>query len=129
MKNTMLNNVPLKSYIPVDEVFCPFPIYFLRIASLNPYSKSITRILNSLHENAFITIDDILNSTLMDLRKARNFGEKGISVLLELLLRLSDQPELVLDTKKLDDELSAELERIKQAIPIKIQFHDIGIDI
>lgn len=65
----------------------------------------------------------------MDLRKARNFGEKGISVLLELLLRLSDQPELVLDTKKLDDELSAELERIKQAIPIKIQLHDIGIDI
>lgn len=71
------DNIPLKLYIPVPKVFYPFPIHFLRIASVSPYDNSLSRILNSLKENHVLTIDVALNTTVTNLRSSRNFGNKG----------------------------------------------------
>lgn len=122
------DNLPLKLYIPVAKVFYPFPIHFLRIASLTPYDKSLSRILNSLKENQVTTVDMALNTTVNQLRSSRNFGDKGVFVLISLLNNISKQPELVIHTDKLDSDLRLEVERLKQMPSIKKQFNEMGID-
>ncbi|CQR57493.1 hypothetical protein [Paenibacillus riograndensis] len=129
MKITLPHDVPLHLYIPVAKVFYPFPIYFLRLAAPVPYEKSISRILNSLNENSYSSIDKVQNATIGELRQVRNFGEKGLAILLELLHTLSRQPELVLETEKLDHSLRAELDHLKQVMPVKLQLLDIGIEV
>ncbi|MBW4080044.1 hypothetical protein [Paenibacillus sp. S150] len=129
MKITMPQDVPLLFYIPIATVFYPFPIYFLRVAALSPYDKSLSRILNTLHENNYSSIDSVQNATIGELRRIRNFGEKGLAILLELLQTISIQPELVLETEKLDHNLRAELDHIKQVVPVKMQLLDIGIEV
>ncbi|WP_410512037.1 DNA-directed RNA polymerase subunit alpha C-terminal domain-containing protein [Paenibacillus sp. BR2-3] len=127
MKNAMLPNVPLKFYVPVAIVFYPFPIHYLRIATVDTYRKSVSRILNSLQENEYRTISDVLNASLEDLGKARNFGERGKSLLLELLQKICDQPDLVLETGKLEHKLREEVERITRKEPIRKQLYDMGL--
>ncbi|KWX86357.1 hypothetical protein AMQ83_19405, partial [Paenibacillus riograndensis] len=64
-----------------------------------------------------------------ELRQVRNFGEKGLVILLELFHTLSRQPELVLETEKLDHSLRAELDHLKHVMPVKLQLLDIGIEV
>lgn len=127
--NPMNPNVSLKFLFPVPEVFYPFPIHFLRIASTDTSSKGLSRILNSLHENEYITIDDVVNSTMMDLTQNRNFGQKGLLILLDLLETISRKPELILEVKVLEQPLRDEIERIKQEASIKEQLLELGIKI
>ncbi len=129
MKITLPHDIPLLFYIPVAKAFYPFPIYFLRLAAPAPYDKSISRILNSLNENNYSSIDKVQNATIGELRRVRNFGEKGLVILLELLQTLSQQPELVLETDKLDDSLRAELDHLKQVMPVRLQLLEIGIEV
>ncbi|MNC63262.1 hypothetical protein D3C75_1133690 [compost metagenome] len=110
-------------------MFYPFPLYFLRVAAPAPYEKSISRILNSLSENNYASIDKVQHATLGELRQVRNFGEKGLVILLDLLETLSQHPELVLQTGKLDHSLRAELDHLKQVEPVRMQLLDIGIEV
>lgn len=91
--------------------------------------RSLKRILNSLQDNSYLTISDVLNATLEDLGKARNFGKRGKALLLELLRRIADHPELILETEKLGHDLQAEVERLKQLDPIKKQLRALGLEI
>ncbi|KHL94069.1 hypothetical protein QW71_19860 [Paenibacillus sp. IHB B 3415] len=129
MQNAVSGNMPLMHYIPVPEVFHPFPIHFLRIAAPDYSNKSISRILNSLQENDYTIIDKVLNTTVQDLKQTRNFGEKGLHILLDLLNTISDKPELILETGSLDKPLRDEIERLKRIPPVKKQLFDLGIDI
>lgn len=113
MDDTMFPNEPLKFQVPVATVFFPFPIHYLSIAAVDMRERSIKRILNSLQDNSYLTISDVLNATLEDLGKARNFGKRGEALLLELLRRIADHPELILETEKLGHDLQAEVERKK----------------
>lgn len=110
----MKQNATLKFLFPVPKVFYPFPIHFLRIAAPEPSSKSISRILNSLQENNYMTIDDVVNTSPADLVKSRNFGEKGLIVLFILLKTISQKPELVLKTEILEQPLRGQVERLKE---------------
>jgi len=127
--NTIPVDAALKFHIPVALVFYPFPIHYLRIAAVNTSQKSISRILNSLQENDYLTISDVMNATLEELGNARNFGERGQSLLLSLLQTLSEKPELIFETGKLDQILRAEVERIKQMAPIKQKFYEMGLHV
>jgi hypothetical protein len=124
-----MENTPLKTLYPVPKVFYPFPIHFLRIAAPDPSNKSISRILNSLQENNYMTIDDVVNTSPADLVKSRNFGEKGLLVLFILLETISQKPELVLKTEILEQPLRDQVERLKRITPIKNQFIELGIEI
>jgi hypothetical protein len=121
------DNMPIKFYIPVAEVFYSFPIHFLRIASLTPYDKSLSRILNALKENQVTTLEIALDTTVNHLRSSRNIGEKGILVLINLLENISQKPELVIHTDHLDPVLRNELEQFKQIPSIKKQLIEMGI--
>lgn len=122
-------NLPLKSFIPVPVVFYPFPVHFLRIVGPSHSDKRISRVLNSLQENEYTTIDDLLNSTVEDLINMRNFGEKGLKILISLLEGITQKPELILDTEFLDQSLREEVERIKQVPPVRKQLLELGIEV
>ncbi|OME10737.1 DNA-directed RNA polymerase subunit alpha C-terminal domain-containing protein [Paenibacillus odorifer] len=125
----MNQNVSLKFLFPVPKVFYSFPIHFLRIASSNTSNKGIFRILNSLLENEYMTIDDVVNSTMKELTQNRNFGKKGLLILLNLLETISHKPELILETKTLEQGLRDEIELIIQEPLIKEQLLELGINI
>jgi hypothetical protein len=122
-------NESLNFLFPVPEVFYPFPVQFLRIAASDMPGKGISRVLNSLQESQYITIADVVNSTMKELTQTRNFGKRGLLILLGLLEALSKKPELILDTHVLERPLRDEIERIKQVPPIKKQLLELGIKI
>lgn len=125
----MKKNLPLKTLFPVPKAFYPFPIHFLRIAAPDSSHKSISRILNSLYENDYTTINDVLNTSTSELVKSRNFGEKGLTVLIVLLETISQKPELVLETEILEQPLRDQVERIKRVPPVKKQLLQLGIEL
>ncbi|CAM4382816.1 DNA-directed RNA polymerase subunit alpha C-terminal domain-containing protein [Paenibacillus typhae] len=118
---------PLKFSIHVPLVFYPFPIHFLRIAPTDFSDRSISRVLNSLQEGDFITIGDVLNTSIIELVNTRNFGEKGLYMLCGMLETISHNPELILDTDNLKPPLRNEVECLKQKKPVKNQLLDLGI--
>lgn len=76
--------LPLMSYMDIDRSLYPLPIYALRQrSSRNP--KSISRILNSLNESNYITVGDLLQASMAELRCLRNFGVTGQMIVVELL--------------------------------------------
>ncbi|MEK3747841.1 DNA-directed RNA polymerase subunit alpha C-terminal domain-containing protein [Paenibacillus sp. FSL E2-8871] len=125
----MKQNVSLKFLFPVPKVFHPFPIHFLRIAATDSSNKSISRILNSLQENKYSTIDDVLNTTMNELTTSRNFGKKGLTILFDLLENISRKPELILETNILEQPLRDKIERIKKLPLVKHQLLELGIEI
>jgi hypothetical protein len=72
------------SYIEIDRRLYSQPIHTLRQRTTrNP--KSISRILNSLHESNYITVGDLMKASLAELRCLRNFGVTGQIIVVELL--------------------------------------------
>lgn len=77
-------STPLKSLLTINEAYYSHSIYTLGKGSgRNP--RSIARILNALYDNNLRTLEALLNSSLDDLSKLRNFGSTGQEILLELL--------------------------------------------
>lgn len=78
------DKLPLMSYIHIDYSLYPQPIHTLRQrTSRNP--KSISRILNSLHDSNYVTIGDLMKASLTELLCLRNFGVTGQTIVIELL--------------------------------------------
>lgn len=78
------DTLPLMSYIDIDRSLYPQSIHTLRLrTSRNP--KSISRILNSLHDSNYVTIGDLMKASLTELLCLRNFGVTGQTIVIELL--------------------------------------------
>ncbi|WP_151734974.1 DNA-directed RNA polymerase subunit alpha C-terminal domain-containing protein [Paenibacillus tengchongensis] len=79
-----LIRAPLQSYVHIDEWYYNQSIQVLRQASCRN-SRSISRILNSLQDNQYLTVGDLLHASLEELGSKRNFGASGQLIVLELL--------------------------------------------
>lgn len=78
------DTLPLMSYFNIDRSLYAQPIHSLRQRTTrNP--KSISRILNSLHDSNYITIGDLMKASLTELLCLRNFGVTGQTIVIELL--------------------------------------------
>ncbi|KUP20890.1 DNA-directed RNA polymerase subunit alpha C-terminal domain-containing protein [Paenibacillus sp. DMB5] len=123
----MKYSIPLRYSIHVPLVFYPFPVDFLRLAALDLSCRSTSRILNSLLENNYITIGDVLNATKHDLLNTPNFGQKGLHVVFDMLETLSRRPELILKIEFLEQPTQDKIERLKHVPPIRKQLLELGI--
>ncbi|WP_157643677.1 DNA-directed RNA polymerase subunit alpha C-terminal domain-containing protein [Paenibacillus camerounensis] len=78
------DTLPLMSYFNIDRNLYAQPIHSLRQGTTrNP--KSISRILNSLHDSNYVTIGDLMKASLTELLCLRNFGVTGQTIVIELL--------------------------------------------
>ncbi|WP_410510966.1 DNA-directed RNA polymerase subunit alpha C-terminal domain-containing protein [Paenibacillus sp. BR2-3] len=121
-------DVSLIDLFPIPEDYYPIPVFLLRSISSDRYSQRVlSRVVNSLQSNNYNTIGDILNSTWLDLERARNFGLTGTVVLMYLLQRIADNPKLALDTTRLNQNELTEVRRIIKIESIKKRLRAMGL--
>jgi len=123
----LLSNLPLKFYINIPFVYHSLPIHSLKIIATEFHIKSTSRIINSLNDNGYYTIGHVLNASLDDLAKTRNLAERGQSIILTLLQRLSVQPDLLMKHEDLERIVLLDEERINRIEAIMKRLREMGL--
>ncbi|MGO4371968.1 hypothetical protein AB4Z21_14485, partial [Paenibacillus sp. MCAF20] len=86
---------PLNSYFPIPEKYLSITVSALSLYIRNQDSKpTLTRTITAL-TRSHTSLKAVLDATWHQLRQVRNLGPKSQLLLFELLLRVSENPELL----------------------------------
>ncbi|WP_150271363.1 DNA-directed RNA polymerase subunit alpha C-terminal domain-containing protein [Paenibacillus tepidiphilus] len=87
-------DAPIESYIHIDQFYYNQSIHVLRLEA-GQNVRSISRILNALQDNDYLTIGDLMHASLEELGSKRNFGTNGQAIVVELLEALVSRLDII----------------------------------
>ena len=105
MRNHEKLSLPLKSIYPVKEACQRLDLSYLHTVMREADNEqTLRRLLTILRAHQMMTIEDVLETSWSELSRLRQLGATSRKLLAELLERIVEEPELLIDETKAERE-------------------------